>query len=259
MAKTFHQYPEVAKTFRDITNLSLACNFTHPDGGPKGRRYDAAVLFNLAGGEDFFKGKCVAELGARDGIFGSYLARHGSIVCTSDYFEEWGKGTDHDLGQIEYWKNIWEGAAGDDSRNQIASSEDILNLSYASNQFDCVVCASVIEHMFNQRRDKESDKPIGDMEALKELTRICKPGGLLLLSTDMIGGNQASVWHSGTYYYSQDDLKQRLLNAPGCKLHVPKDMPESSFNTEDPDNDAIGKHRTLEPVMPVVFALKATK
>lgn len=72
--KTFRDYPEIEKTYNEITKLSLEKNFYRDFGNgdhyPKGRRYDDAVLFHS---NVDFNGKTVCELGARDGV---YLA-HG--------------------------------------------------------------------------------------------------------------------------------------------------------------------------------------
>ena len=169
--KIIHQYiennyPEIKKTFNELYNFNIRNNFIVKNNNNiirvRGRCYDASVLFNS---NVDFNNKIVCELGARDGIFCSWLTRYVKKIYVSDYFEEWGKGTEHDLGQIDYWTNIWKSAAPHPEK-MIIGSQDITNLTYPDNFFDIVICTSVIEHMFNQK------EWMGDMIAIREIARI---------------------------------------------------------------------------------------
>jgi len=241
-AKTFEQYPEIQKTFDEITELtdSQGLYKIMPDGLKRyiGRIYDDAVLYNS---NVEFKDKVVCELGARDGIFSSFLSKEVKQIYVSDYFEEWGKGTEYDLGQLDHWANIWKNAAYDSSK-MIIECQDMTNLTYPDEMFDIVVCTSVIEHLYNQSGWK------GDIIAMGEMHRILKPGGILLLSTDM---GVESRWVSGTHYYSKANLFARLINPFGFKIRG-----EYSFDIDHPDNDAISEHNGFGPVTPVVFSLQ---
>lgn len=48
-------------------------------------------------------------------------------------------------------------------------------LPYLDSQFDCVLCISTLEHL----------EPTERMAAAKELLRVCKPGGKLVLTADL--------------------------------------------------------------------------
>jgi 2-polyprenyl-3-methyl-5-hydroxy-6-metoxy-1,4-benzoquinol methylase len=240
--KTFNEYPNIKKTFDELTMVSIDNNFYQmmPDGSMrvKGRRYDDAVLFNS---DLSFRDKIVCDLGARDGIFGAWLTRFVKKIYISDYFEEWGKGTEHDLGQIDYWTDIWKRVAPHPER-MVIEHQDMTKLTYPDNFFDIVISTSVIEHIYNQADWQ------GDTIAMKEMARICKPGGIILMSTDMA---KESKWVSGTYYYSEEDLFKRLIEPSGCQLRGKYD-----FSIDHEDNDAITSHNGFGPVTSVVFSLK---
>lgn len=233
---TFEQYPDVKKVYDDIREFSIKHGFTRSDGSPKGRIYDDAVLFQSAD----FNNKVVCELGGRDGVFGSWLTQYASKVHVSDYFEEWGKGTEYDLGQIEYWSELWRRSAPNPDR-LVVERQDLTNLSYPDNMFDVTVCTSVIEHTFNQK------DWMGDMVAIREIARITKPGGVILLSTDM---GEITKWNSGTLYYSEPDLFDRIVNPSRCVMKG-----GYNFNFEDNDNTDIRTIDGIGKVTSVVFAL----
>jgi len=241
--RTFKDYPEIEKTYKEITQFTMKNNFYKDFGNgnhyPKGRRYDDAVLFNS---NVDFTNKTVCELGARDGIFGAWLTQFVDKIYISDYFEAWGKGTEYDLGQIDYWKNLWTNVAPNPER-MIIETQNMTKLTYPDNYFDIVVCTSVIEHLYNQSNWE------GDKIAMKEMVRITKPGGIILLSTDMTPN--ASKWVSGTYYYNEKELFDRLITHSGCILRGDYDF---DFNNDE--NNAITEHNGFKPVSSVIFSLQ---
>lgn len=180
--------------------------FVNGEEYTKGRIYDYALIMDS--GIDF-NDKMICELGARDGFFGSYLTKFAKKVHVSDYFEGWGKGTESDLGDFIYWFKTWVNTAINPHRLSI-ETQNMLNLDYPDNYFDIVISTSVIEHLKNQTIDHD-----GDMVAIKEMVRICKPGGIIALSTDM--GTKCE-WYSGTFYYDEEQLFKRLIDYSGCKL-----------------------------------------
>jgi 2-polyprenyl-3-methyl-5-hydroxy-6-metoxy-1,4-benzoquinol methylase len=208
--KTFDDYPEIKNTYNQLCKFSMDNNFYRKDStgfiSPKGRLYDASVIFNS---NVDFNGKKICELGARDGIFGSWLTQFADEVHVSDYFEEWGKGTSNDLGSFEYWDNIWKKSAINIDKLKTCV-QDITKMSYPDNYFDITICTSVIEHIFPQCGF------MGDMIAMREISRITKPGGIIFISTDIT--KNYSKWHSGTFYYSRDDIYDRLINPSKCSL-----------------------------------------
>jgi SAM-dependent methyltransferase len=240
---TLEAYPNIKKTYDDLCEFTEKNKFyiENQDGSKrlKGRRYDDAVLFHTPGLD--FNNKVVCELGARDGIFGSWLTQFVDKIYVSDYFEQWGKGTTHDLGQFEYWNNLWKSSAYDSSK-MVTETQDILNLSYPDNFFDITICTSVIEHTFTQANF------MGDMKAIREIVRVTKPGGYILLSTDMTKDN--TEWLSGTMYYNEVDLFDRIINASRCTL-----VGDYDFNFDDKTNSDIHQVKHLTAAS-CVFALK---
>lgn len=212
---TFEDFPDIEKRYKQLVKFSLDNNFVYNRDGriiPRGRNYDTALLSQ---GVDF-NNKIVCELGARDGIFGSWLTQFASKVYVSDYFQLWG-----DLGDFEHWKKIWNDAAYNPDR-LVSEHQDLMKLTYPNNFFDIVVCTSVIEHTFPQ------NEYFGDMTAIREIARITKPGGIILLSTDLADKTQ---WVSGTLFYSKLDLFDRIINPSKCHLRGPYD-----FELDHPDN-----------------------
>lgn len=236
---TFADHPEVEKTYNEMTKYCEDNNFiryVNQNKLVKGRRYDWSLLYHSAD----LKDKVVCELGGRDGLFSSWLTKEVKEIHVSDYFECWGKGTEHDLGQYNEWVKKWEDAAYDKTKLK-PSIQDITKIDYPDNYFDVVICTSVIEHMFNQH------DWMGDMVAIRELVRITKPGGKILLSTDMAEKTQ---WISGTLYYSKMDLFDRIINPSKCKLNG-----DYTFDVLDEDNTDRHNVQELNHAMSVVFSL----
>jgi 2-polyprenyl-3-methyl-5-hydroxy-6-metoxy-1,4-benzoquinol methylase len=77
------------------------------------------------------------------------------------------------------------------SDNYLVSRADINNLPFASASFDCVICSEVLEHI------SEHEK------ALKELVRILKPQGDLVVSVPRYFSEKI-CWMISTAYYSEE-------------------------------------------------------
>jgi SAM-dependent methyltransferase len=72
-------------------------------------------------------------------------------------------------------------AAGENETSKLLACGDVVDLPFASNVFDVVVCLDVLEHIGGQER------------CLGELTRVLRPEGRLLLWT--INRNQSFTWN----------------------------------------------------------------
>lgn len=240
--KTLETNKNINNIYQELNQFAIDNKFYQimPDNCTriKGRRYDNAVLFNS---NVNFKNKIVCELGARDGIFSSWLTKYVDKIYVSDYFELWGKGTEYDLGSFEYWSNIWKKSAYNPDK-LIPEIQDITQLNYPNNTFDIVICTSVIEHIFPQCNY------MGDMVAIREIVRITKPGGMILLSTDMTSSQ--TKWHSGTLYYNENDLFDRIINPSKCLLNGKYD-----FNFDNKDNDEVHIVDGVGLCSSVVFSL----
>jgi len=204
---TFAKNPEILDTYLDYSRFLVRNNFIKiaDDGSViiKGRRYDVALAYNTVD----FKNKIVCEVGARDGLCGSYLTSIADKVYVSDYFKEWGYGTIHDLGQLDFWSFIWKQAAPC-SEKIVCEYQNVLHLSYSDEMFDVVIATHVINYLNMQFLD-------GDIMGMKELVRICKPGGYIMISL-IVGPIHESC--QGTYVYSNETLFERVINPSGCEL-----------------------------------------
>ena len=159
-----------------------------------GRSYDCAVAMQQVD----FAGKTVCELGARDSIFGAYLTQWVSTVHVSDIFTGWG-----DLGDEDHWRAIWKQAAFRPGRLQVATV-DMRDIQWPDGLFDVVISFSAIEHI----------KGDGDIAAACEMARICKPGGKIIIGTEMSDRYRV---HGG-HYYDEDALFARIIVPTGCEL-----------------------------------------
>jgi len=59
---------------------------------------------------------------------------------------------------------------------------DIRQTNYQDNYFDCVICISTLEHIGVKGRYNSDNDSIGDLRAMKEIRRILKPNGVLLVT-----------------------------------------------------------------------------
>ena len=182
--KTFEEYPEIEETYNNYVKYCLEEVKWHKYG----RAYDCSIALHQVD----FKDKIVCELGARDSIFSSYLTKYVKEVYASDTFEGWG-----DLGDICYWDELWKKYAFDKSKH-ITQFQDMKKLSYQDNFMDVVISFSAIEHIPGE----------GDILAAKEMHRVCKPGGHIILGTDMCSSHK---WASGGFFYDENSFFERII------------------------------------------------
>jgi SAM-dependent methyltransferase len=90
----------------------------------------------------------------------------------------------------------------------IAQEADLTNLSFENNKFDKIFCISVIEHVKD------------DLRGMEEMFRVLKPGGILLLTTEVNKClNKPYSEVDGSYYriYSYEQITD-LIKRTGFKL-----------------------------------------
>jgi len=90
----------------------------------------------------------------------------------------------------------------------IAQKADLTNLPFENNKFDKIFCISVIEHVKN------------DLKGMEEMFRVLKPGGILLLTTEVNKRlNKPYSEADGSYYriYSYEQIMS-LIKKAGFKL-----------------------------------------
>lgn len=103
------------------------------------------------------------------------------------------------------------------NHNYKAENGDATKLNFLNNSFDSVVCISVIEHINNT----------GDADAMKEMWRVLKPSGVLILTFPVSKSFSIEYSESDTYglnvdqinekyffqrVYDEKSIKERLLN-----------------------------------------------
>jgi SAM-dependent methyltransferase len=195
--ETLRDRDVVAKTYDEYTKWLVGRNFVKVniggDAKVRGRRYDAATILTTLDFED----KKVCELGARDGLLGSYLSTMAQSVAISDNFKDW-----DDLQGFEYWQAVWSKASPNPDRVKIAN-QNILNLDYEDGSFDVVIATSVLDHMATQ-----TDKKDGHVVGMAEMVRICKPGGYICIS---ILTAPETVYASGSLVQSPQDIQRNII------------------------------------------------
>jgi len=95
-------------------------------------------------------------------------------------------------------------------------------LPFKNGTFDKIFSVSVIEHISEE----------GDIKCIKELSRVLKPGGIIVLTTP-IGNDYKENWVMRDVYgkkysgqrplflskiYTREMLKERIISPSGCKL-----------------------------------------
>lgn len=152
----------------------------------------------------------VLDAGCGDSIFPVYLAKHECQVYAAD------KKVNKEIARIHKVKiDYHEG--------------EIYNLPYQENFFDHIFCLSVLEHL----------EPIEVVRTIKELPRLLKPGGLLVITVDFfkdtktrftykVDGEERVVdWH----IFDEKRLYEEIIDPCGLKLYK-----ETDFKEEDWEN-----------------------
>jgi SAM-dependent methyltransferase len=107
-----------------------------------------------------------------------------------------------------------QGISGDGPGRVRTETQDGRHLTYPDNQFDAAFAVSVLEHIPGE----------GDTEAIGEMVRVVKPGGLVVVTTpydvryreDSVPGSfsgrpdDSSIWER---HYDEESLQRRLVGA----------------------------------------------
>lgn len=76
----------------------------------------------------------------------------------------------------------------------------------APEMFDVIACVSAIEHTYDRSSPLDPSRPLAHMDALRDMCRMLKPGGLLLFNWDMY--LDGAPHHSGWSYLTDLWLMQ---------------------------------------------------
>lgn len=82
-----------------------------------------------------------------------------------------------------YWK----------AHNMLAVKRNVMDTGFPENLFDAIFMVSTIEHVGLSVYGQRTLYDDGDIRAMRELHRILKPGGILVLTTPYIGGKPLRV------------------------------------------------------------------
>ena len=254
--------PKIKKVYDDLKSFCMKYIIPlKPPGCTRtsyGRIYDYSVL---SGTEEIdFNDKIICDLGARCGFWGIYLSQFANRVDISDYFTAWGTGEKGGLYDLKTETAMVKGICkqiGTEHKVNI-HHQNITNITYSDNTYDIVLCTSVIEHMYTQHQFGKGNY-VGDIKGMQEMERICKPGGYVLLSTDMspikneeFPEGTIERWYSGTYWYNEHDLFLRIINSTSLELVGKHDF---SFNNPHND-DVVCHHKGGFICSPVILILR---
>ena len=165
------------------------------------------------------KAKTVCDAGCGCGAYAMKLAANGFEVC----------GFDVAAPAVELAQNLLQDA-GIQAELKVAS---VLSTGYGENRFDCVLSRDVLDHMTKQEAKA----------ALKELVRITKAGGSVIVTVDFADEeykaephtvNQdgdfcftAGKWSGMVFHpYSAEELQEIMPEGVGC---VVKSMPDGLY------------------------------
>ena len=208
---TLDAYPELKRIYEKYL-LFIKQKTDFPATG--GRAYDFAMAMHTV----TMMGMDVCEVGSRGSFLPPFLLPYVNEYHASDFFQGWG-----DFGDMACWKDKWERNSGMVEKLHV-STEDMRHLTYPDNRFDVVMSFSSIEHI----------RENGDIVAAREMGRVCKPGGFVIIGTDMA---QTHCQPAG-YCYDEESLFTRIIRPTGCELVGPYDF---SWGMADHY-----KHRTID-------------
>ena len=147
------------------------------------------------------KGSKILEIGAGTGRYSIALAKMGYDVTAVELVEN-------------NLKVLRENAKG--LKNLASYQGDILNLQFADNSFDLVLCLGPMYHLFNKKDKKR---------AISETIRVCKPKGICMFAYIT---HSSLIW---SYGVRKGKLKNLVyeLNKNGSIKDIPKKIFSSYF------------------------------
>jgi SAM-dependent methyltransferase len=110
--------------------------------------------------------------------FGLYLASTMNLVIEM---------TDISPLNVNEYEVIWNAIKARAKGHARFALQDARSLGYPANQFDVVYAMSVVEHIEGE---------MGDADGIREMARVLRPGGLLLLSVPF-GDKYVEQWRKG--------------------------------------------------------------
>ncbi len=160
----------------------------------------------------------IADVGGGRGALSCYLARMGHDVSLYDINYTWDSG---DNKHIE--TDFLQFARRNNFRAKFGS---VFNIPEPDNTFDVVCSISVVEHVVEK------------FYALKELLRVLRPGGILILTYDIVISDNIDKGSMRREIFTPDILKDvlRELNINNIQTHTENSVLKS---IEDVKNDKL--------------------
>ena len=162
--------------------------------------------------EDFHKLNSESSLicigaGTEDTLF--YFAEFAKLIVAIDQYDKetvWS-----DVAPREFLRDPNSYNPYGETSNLLAISADATDLPLPSNFFDGAFSCGSIEHFGGL--DKAN-------EALRELSRVLKIGGIASISTEyrLRGPNDKYSWGEDTFLFSWVDIQEKLLEGTGLEL-----------------------------------------
>ncbi|TFG50742.1 MAG: DUF268 domain-containing protein [Candidatus Brocadiia bacterium] len=72
---------------------------------------------------------------------------------------------------------------------------DFLDHDFGSSRFDVIILCSIVEHIGLAKRYGQRDVPDGDLQAMRKVAGLLKPGGILMLTVPVGKDMLFSPWH----------------------------------------------------------------
>lgn len=190
------------------------------------------------------KGEKVFDLSSPK-LLAVYLAREmGAKVVATDIWEK----------EIDEWKRLTDGVGWKMSIKW--KVEDGRKISYKNNSFDKVYSTSVVEHIEGK----------GDTKAVKEMARILRPGGRLVLTVPVSTKFKETYIKKGIYgekggqkkyfwarRYDRLSLNERLIKPSGLRL-IRVESCEERWPTI---SEKFGKFLPWSSVLGIIFPIIA--
>lgn len=85
--------------------------------------------------------------------------------------------------------------------------DNLMDLHIDSNTFDAISCISVIEHVGMGRYNDQKSSDYGDVRAVKEMLRVLKPNGRLIMTTNVC---QKTCIFNNERFYGKDRLDELM-------------------------------------------------
>jgi SAM-dependent methyltransferase len=85
------------------------------------------------------------------------------------------------------------------SQNEVVMTADAKLLPFPDASFQCVLSLCALEHFGLGRYGDEFD-PDGDLKAAREMTRVLRPGGVLIISTTITQGQPTIAFNAHRIY-----------------------------------------------------------